>query len=129
MVQWYHEQLCHPGETCTLETTNQHFYWKNVHNTVKRVCSKCNLCQRTKRSQRKCSHAPVKIAEVVPWQTLCIDLIGPHELTAKNGNKKETIKIWAITMIDPATGWLEIVPIEMKRANVASNLIKQNWLA
>ena len=34
-------------------------------------------------------HAPVKIAEVVPWQTLCVDLIGPSKLTTKNGNKKE----------------------------------------
>ena len=31
-------------------------------------------------------------------------------------------------MIDPATGWLEIVPIETKRANVVSNIIEQNWL-
>ena len=53
MVQWHHEQLCHAGETCTLEKINQHFYWKNMRNAVKHACSKCNLCQRTKRSQSK----------------------------------------------------------------------------
>ena len=48
MVQWYHEMLCHPGSTRTEATIAQHFYWKNLRNTVRKICSKCDLCQRTK---------------------------------------------------------------------------------
>ena len=114
MVQWHHEQLCHPGATRTLDTVSQHFHWNDMRKTVRRVCSTCDLCQRTKRSTTKCGKSPAKIAEVVPWQTLCVDLIGPYTMTSKNGNKKEKLTIWATTMINPATGWLEIVPLETK---------------
>lgn len=72
---------------------------------------------------KKYGHLPAKIAEVVPWQTLCVDLIGPYTL-----GKKNKLTIWAITMIDPSTGWLEIVPLHTKRADVIANLVEQNWL-
>ena len=43
-------------------------------------------------------------------------------------NGQDYLKIWAITMIDPATGWLEIVPLETKRVDMIPNLVEQNWL-
>ena len=39
-VYWYHEMLCHPGETRTEHTIRQHFYWKCLHTTVHNVCKK-----------------------------------------------------------------------------------------
>jgi RNase H-like domain found in reverse transcriptase/Integrase zinc binding domain len=44
-VQWYHTQLCHPGEKRTEETIRQHFTWKNLREHVKEVCQKCHTCQ------------------------------------------------------------------------------------
>ena len=81
LVHWHHEQLCHPGETRTLETISQHFCWSNMRNKARRVCSECDQCQRTKRSALKCGPLPAKTAEVAPWQTLCVDSMGPHTLT------------------------------------------------
>ena len=37
-------------------------------------------------------------------------------------------QLWAVNMIDPVTGWIEIVPIDTKRADVIANLVEQNWL-
>ena len=34
VVEWYHNALCHPGETCTELSIAQHFYWKNLHKIV-----------------------------------------------------------------------------------------------
>ena len=33
-VDWYHEILCHPGETHTELTMGQHFCWKGMQTTV-----------------------------------------------------------------------------------------------
>ena len=36
--------------------------------------------------------------------------------------------LWALTMIDPATGWFESKEIKTKRADVIANLVEQTWL-
>jgi len=51
-VHWYHNVLCHPGETCT-ELTKQHFTWTNMHKDVHKVCSRCNTCLVTKRNNKR----------------------------------------------------------------------------
>jgi RNase H-like domain found in reverse transcriptase/Integrase zinc binding domain/Reverse transcriptase (RNA-dependent DNA polymerase) len=48
-VEWYHEYLCHPGETCTEQTIRLHFWWENLRRTVHDVCTKCMTCQITKK--------------------------------------------------------------------------------
>ena len=48
-VEWYHEQLLHPGITRTEETIRQHFYWKNLREDIRKHCRKCHKCQLTKR--------------------------------------------------------------------------------
>ena len=40
IVQWYHTQLCHPGETRTKQTIAQHFYWKNLQQIMHKVWQK-----------------------------------------------------------------------------------------
>ena len=92
---------------------------------VHSVCTKCDICQRTKRTKKKYGHLPPKEAETVPWDTLCVDLIGPYNIKRKN--RKEPLTLWALTMIDPATGWFEIASITTKRADIISNIIEQTW--
>ena len=127
MIQWYHEMLCHPGSTCTETTIAQHFYWKNLQKTVRDVCSKCDLCQRTKRIHNiNYGKLSPKKAEATSWQNLCIDLIGPYDLQKRDN--VSVLQMWAITMIDPATGWLEIAEIDTKCADVIANVAEQTWL-
>ena len=128
MVNWYHEMLVHPGETRTHETIAQHFYWANMRKTVHKVVKTCDLCQRTKRRtahNSKLGKLPPKQAEVIPWETLCVDLIGPY--TIKRQGKKKPISLWAMTMIDPATGLLEIAEIKTKSADVVANVAETTW--
>ena len=111
VVEWYHNILCHPGETRTEQTIRQHFTWKNLRHHVAQVCSRCHTCQRTKKSKKKYGHLPAKEAEAEPWEKLCVDLIGPHTTSCQG---KKTLTLWCITMIDPATGWIEIRQIPSK---------------
>jgi hypothetical protein len=130
-VEWHHDVLMHPGETRTELTIGQHFYWPRMRQTIKHVCGRCESCQMTKKRTKKLGHLPPKEPEMIPWQTVCVDLIGPHRVgkpgTKKNPNPYET-ELHCMTMIDPATGWFEIVQIPERTADVAANLFELTWL-
>jgi len=52
-VQWYHQVLCHSGETCTELTIKQHFTWPNMLKDLQKVCSQCDMCLLTKRNNKR----------------------------------------------------------------------------
>jgi len=45
---------------------------------------------------------------------LCVDLIGPYHI--KNKANNQTLRLWCVTMIDPATGWFEMKEFKDKEA-------------
>ena len=125
ITQWYHLTLCHPGETRTLQTIAQHFYWNGMRETVRKVCQPCKTCQFTKRTNKRYGHLPAKEAESVPWERLCVDLVGPYTLTDA---KHKEHRMWCVTMIDPATNWFEMKNIKSKDAPTVANVVEQTWL-
>ena len=125
VVNWYHEILCHPGINRTEQTIRQHLTWPKLEDDFARVCKTCDTCQRTKKTKLKYGKLPAKEAEGNPWDTLCIDLIGPYTIDRHN---KKNLTLHCLTMIDPATGWFEIVRLPAKRADVIANLLEQTWL-
>ena len=126
IVTWYHLQLCHPGETRTEQTIRQHFWFKNLRELVQQVCKKCPTCQKCKISHTKYGLLPEKEAEAEPWERLCVDLIGPYIIKR---NQKEPLRLWCVTMIDPATGWFEMKEIQNKEAINVANIVEQTWLS
>ena len=80
----------------------------------------------TKKVSVKYGKLPVKKAEVTPWYTLCVDLIGPYSIKHKG---KTTLTLWCVTMIDPTTGWFEISELPgTKQADEVTILVEQTWL-
>ena len=75
----------------------------------------CKTCQLTKKKSIEYGKLPVKGAETIPWDTLCVDLIGPYKIECTKKRTKE-INLHAVTMIDPATGWFEIHQYNDKRS-------------
>ena len=61
-----------------------------------------------------------KEPELIPWHTLCIDLISPYKFVYKVNE----VVLHAMTMIDPATGWFEIVEVPNWRAGEISNALE-----
>jgi len=118
-------------------TIGQHYYWKGMRHTIVDSFKRCDICQRTKHFPDKFGKLPVKHGELIPWHTLCIDLIGPYKLgqdefAYKSGVKVKTfdapILQCMMTMIDPATGWFEIEEVATKRADVITNVLETTWL-
>jgi len=126
IVKWYHTTLMHPGITRLSRTIKMHFVWPGLSDDVEDHCKRCKTCQLAKKTKKKYGHLPPKTAEVQPWDTLCIDLIGPY--TVKEiGKKKWTLH--CLTMIDPATGWFEIAEIPNKQADQVANVLEQTWFS
>ena len=125
-TQWYHDTLLHPGGTRLEATLRQHYCWTGLKTAVNNLCGKCDICQRTKPKTIKYGKLPPKEnPEVIPWHTVCIDLIGPYTIGT---NKTNEVKLHCLTMIDPATGWFEIIEVPNKRTDEISNLFEMTWL-
>jgi hypothetical protein len=83
-------------------------YWKGMRSAIQSLTKSCRSCQVNKKRHLKYEHLPAKIIITIPWQTLCVDLIGPYTLKGKDGT---VIDFMALTMINPATIWFEIVEL------------------
>jgi hypothetical protein len=56
---------------------------------------------------------------------ICVDLVGPFTIRTP----AKTHSLLALTMIDPATGWFEIVEATNKSATSIQDLFHNTWLA
>jgi hypothetical protein len=81
-------------------------YWKGICTTIRLLTKSCRACQFDKKRKLKYGHLPPKTVLTVPWRVLCVDFIGPYTLKGKDGT---IIDFMALTMIDPATSWFEVV--------------------
>lgn len=126
VTAWYHTTLCHPGINRTEETIAQHLWWPKMRNHITNYVKICPLCQRNKRKQKEYGLLPPKEAEAIPWDVLCIDLIGPYKIRRKG---KDPLICQCVTMIDPATSWMEIATYNDKQAITVANIAEQEWFS
>ena len=76
---------------------------------------------RKQKNIKKYGHPPEKTAEAVPWERLCVDLIGPYTIERVG---QENLELKAVTMIDPATSWFEIVQYDDKKSMTVANIVE-----
>jgi len=106
-AKWCHLTLMHPGEQRLELTIAQHHTWIRLKSTCTRACKRCENCAVSKKHDQKISLLPPKPnPEIIPWHTLCADLVGPYKFG--DPKKPEThIELHCVTMMDPATGFFE----------------------
>ena len=75
---------------------------------IQRFTKYCDRCQKGKKRKRKYGHLAAKEAVITPWQTVCVDLVGPYTI---KGEDRSCVEFMCMTMIDPATGWFEVVEL------------------
>ena len=61
----------------------QHFYLPDIIYAVQKEVTNCDTFQRTKQSNKKCGKLPAKLAEEIPCNKICVDLIGPYVISRK----------------------------------------------
>ena len=126
ILNWYHTTLLYPGMNRTHETIAQHSYWPKLKDDCENLVKHCPTCQRNKRKAKSYGLLPPQNAEAIPWDHLCIDLIGPYTITRKG---QEDLICKCVTMIDPATGWFEIAQYDDKRSITIANIAETEWFA
>ena len=125
LVEAYHELLQHPGET-RMEATIRHvFDWKGLRETVHQFCKTCHICQLTKKQRKKYGYVPAREADIIPWKRVNVDVIGPYTIRTPT----KTHQLYAMTMIDPATGWFEIAPLDKPDSYECQKALDAYWLA
>jgi len=106
----------------------QHCTWIGLKPTCVRVCKNCENCAASEERDQKIGLLPPKpTPEIIPWHTLHVDLASP----CKFGDEKKPethIELHCMTMVDPATGFFEIVEIGQMTANVIANWLEIHWL-
>ena len=125
IIQWYHDMLCHPGQTRMEMTIRQHMVWPGLTADMKNHCAKCRTCQQYKNRSTKYGKLPVKITDIHLWHTVSVDLVGPISFTSKDG---KDFSLLVMIMADPATGWFKIHEIPNKGADMTSRKFDHEWL-
>ena len=115
IVAWYHHYLVEPGHTQLEEKIAASMYWRSLRSDVRKHVKKNKSSQLGKKRTRQYGKLPPKLAETVPWRSVCGDLIGPYTIKARG---KPILDFMCLTMIDPVTGWFEIIEIPLASVTV-----------
>ena len=124
IIEWYHEMLRHPGATRLYKTLNRRFYIKGLRHKVNQLVRRCSICQKYKKAKRKYGKLPAKQSETTPWDTVCVDLVGPYTVETDKGDKT----LHCLTIIDPVTYWVELIEIQNKTAEEVALQFDRTWL-
>ena len=109
VMEWCHDCLNHPGATGMHKTLAQLFHWPNMKAHCEHHVKHCGKCQLCKQNKKKCGKLPHKdVEKSEPWNRVNVDLIGPLPVHTANGK----FILNALTIVDPATGWFEVVAIK-----------------
>ena len=128
IIEWYHDRLVHPGRDRLFESINQHFECARVgqlRNAVSRYVAECDTCQKAKKAGRSYGQLPVKQVVTKPWEILHVDLYGPKKIKRADGSMLE-FKV--MTMVDPVTGWFEMMSYDDATPETIMNLLEIAWL-
>jgi hypothetical protein len=106
-VKWYHHYLQHPGHSRLKEMMNAAMYWNGMRTTIWSLTKSCRSCQINKRRSQNMGTSHQR-PSIIPWECLCVDLIGPYTLKGKDNLQ---IDFMALTMIYPASSWFEIAEL------------------
>ena len=85
-----------------------------------------NLQNLSGEKEGKNCHLPEKEVVYIPWDMLLVDLISPFKIRIELQDDRLIIKY--STMIDPMTGWFEIVQYNDNQAATIDILVEKAWL-
>ena len=122
VVTWYHEVLGHCGTNRLYDTIRQHFYYPNLR--IKCEEYRCEICQKNKLLGAGYGHLPPRHANLVPWEEVMVDLIGPWKVKVN----EQDIYFNALTCIDPVTNLVEMIRLENKTSNHVAQQFENCWL-
>ena len=131
MVEWYHENLRHTGTKRTASTLRQYFDWPGAVEQIKQYIKKCPKCQMFKLTGVK-KYGKIPLSDdndndLIPFHTVQVDMIGPWSVRFSMAGKIIKRDLQALTIIDRATSWPELVPTKTKESIEISEVFDSQW--
>ena len=96
--------------------------WPGLTQDVEDYVKSCHECQLCKNPRKNYGYIPFKEVKQTPWDTVCVNLIGPYSMTTKT---ERELHLQAMTMADPATGWFKTVEYVDRKAATIADLVEQ----
>ncbi|KAG6608887.1 Pol Polyprotein [Phytophthora cinnamomi] len=91
---------------------------------VEQLVKSCSTCQLWKPSQKRYDKLPVKKHEQEPWTEIAVDPIGPYTYA----DEPDAPKFYSLMMMDMATHWIEIAPLDDKTSVLTDKQLDKYWL-
>lgn len=124
-IQWYHLALGHVGQKRLQQTMSKHFFHRELRRRIEKQVEQCEVCQRHKNPGRGYGELGARQAEIHPWRTVAVDLIGPWQLRVG----EQTLRFLALTVIDTVTNLTEIVRLDTKTSAHVALQFENHWLS
>jgi transposase InsO family protein len=124
-VQWYHHALSHVGQNRLLDTMSMTFYNPVLCKAIEAVVLPCAHCQRYKNVQRGHGATAPREADILLWNHVAVDTIGPWVLKVQNRQER----FYTLTMIDMVTNLSEIMRLQNQTSAHAATVFINTWLA
>ena len=132
LIDWFHVNLIHPGESRLTETIRQNFYVRSLDKKVKAYVKSCKECQAAKvTAVQPVGKVPIRSERSgIPFEHVRIDCCGPWQIDVHCKKPKKVFRkeVHAATMIDDATTWPEIIQLEGKSAYHLAKKFDAQWL-
>ncbi|CAB9499057.1 Inherit from COG: Retrotransposon protein [Seminavis robusta] len=126
LVSFYHKSMAHVEGMDRLEQTiKTHFYHRGIRDEVRKQIEQCEACAKNKRARRAYEESAPRDATAMPWQEVHCDTIGPWTIELR----QRTLTFNAMTMVDPCTNLLEIVPIMRRTSEEGARVVEDTWFA
>ncbi|KAE8902389.1 hypothetical protein PF003_g13420 [Phytophthora fragariae] len=104
-------------------TMSNAVFWPGMRRAVKAYVRVCATCQKWKHAPKKYGQLPEKIHGRERWTDITIDEIGPYSYS----DEPNAPKLYALTMIELATHWIEIAPVPDKTTREAAKALDEFW--
>ena len=83
VLHWYHTYLLCPVMDITEVMIRHNLHWPGIVPAIWKEVTNCETFQRTKRSNKKYGKLPAKLAEEIPRNKICVNIIGTYFIRRK----------------------------------------------
>ena len=110
VLDFYHFYLNHSCGSRIAKTIQEVCYWKYFVTQAELFAKTCKICKQLKKRKTLYGHlSPKNIAELKPWNTVYVDLIGTHSKSIRQQQPGGTViqknaSLTFMKMIDTAKG-------------------------
>ena len=127
-IERLHADLGHFGQAKTCEAVARRVYFPGWRHYTKLIIKTCTVCNKSQRSSQAPRHTPLRpVGEFRPMAVLHTDLVGP--IPSGSNCKGQTGFQYILSVIDSATHYLWLIPLQNKTADTVAMAIYEDVIA